>query len=117
MGAAGLQGSGAMNETVHQLVRQVKEHLLKLYGDKIKQVILYGSQARGEATEDSDVDVLVVVDDSLDLPAVRNSLSDLLFDFLLETNELISVIAIPEQLFNTYNSPFLLTVKEEGVVA
>ena len=106
-----------MNETVPQLVRQVKEHLLKLYSDKIKQVILYGSQARGEATEDSDVDVLVVVDDSLDSSAVRTSLSDLLFDLLLETNELISVIVIPEQLFITYNSPFLLTVKEEGLVA
>jgi predicted nucleotidyltransferase len=106
-----------MNETVHQLVGQVKEHLLKLYGDKIKQVILYGSQARGEATEDSDVDVLVVVDDSLDPSAVRNSLSDLLFDLLLETNELISVIVIPEQLFTTYHSPFLLSVKEEGVAA
>jgi len=45
------------------------------------------------------------------------SLSDLLFDLLLETNELISTIVIPEQLFTTYNSPFLLTVKEEGVVA
>jgi predicted nucleotidyltransferase len=106
-----------MNETVHHLVRQVKEHLLTLYGEKIKQVILYGSQVRGEAAEDSDVDVLVVVDDSRDPSAVRNSLGDLLFDLLLETNELISVIAISEQLFNTYNSPFLLTVKEEGVVA
>ena len=44
-------------------------------------------------------------------------MSDLLFDLLLEPNELISVIVIPEQLFTTYHSPFLLTVKEEGLVA
>ena len=43
-------------------------------------------------------------------------LSDILFDILLDTGELISVIVIPEQLFNTYNSPFLLTVKEEGAM-
>jgi predicted nucleotidyltransferase len=106
-----------MDETVKELVSQVKEHLIGLYGGKIKQVIMYGSYVRGAATEDSDIDVLIVVDDALDPFEVRKSLSDILFDIILEKGELISVIAIPEHLFNNYNSPFLLNVKEEGVVA
>lgn len=105
-----------MNEKIKPLIKKIKKHLIELYGGKIKQVILYGSYVRGEATEDSDIDVLVVVDDSLNPFEVRKSLSDILFDILLENGELISVIAIPESFFKNYNSPFLLNVKEEGVV-
>ena len=47
---------------------------------------------------------------------VEESLSDLLFEILLHENELCSVRAIPEKLFKKYNSPFLLNVKEEGVM-
>jgi len=78
---------------------------------------LYGSYVRGEATKDSDIDILVLVDDSLNPFEVRESLSDLLFDILLEEGELVSVIAIPEHLFESYNSPFMLNVRKEGVVA
>jgi predicted nucleotidyltransferase len=92
-----------------------KEYLIDIYGERIKQVMVYGSYARGKATEESDIDVLIVVDDSLNSFEVRKSLSDILFDILLENGELISVIAIPESYFKNYNSPFLLNVKEEGV--
>ena len=91
-------------------------YLIKIYGEKIKKVILHGSHVMGEDTRDSDIDVLVVVDDSLNPFEVRNSLSDLLFDILLEDGEHISVIAVPEHFFENYNSPFILNVKGEGIV-
>jgi predicted nucleotidyltransferase len=71
----------------------------------------------GEATKDSDVDVLVLVDDSVDPFEVRESLNDLLFDMLLEEGELVSVMAIPENLFENYDSPFMLNVRKEGIIA
>ena len=88
---------------------------MKMYGGKIKKVILYGSFVRGEVTRDSDIDILVLVDKSLNPFEVRESLSDLLFDILLEEGELISVITVPEDFFENYNSPFNLNVKKEGV--
>ena len=88
-----------------------------MYGEGIKKVILYGSYVRGEVTRDSDIDMLVLIDESLNLFEVRESLSDLLFDILLEEGELISVIAVSEHLFENYNSPFMLNVKKEGVIA
>ena len=105
-----------MDERIERLVNQIKEPLLKMYGEKIKQVILYGSYVRGLATKDSDIDLLVVVDDSLNPSEVRKSLSDVIFDILLEKGELISVIVVPEHFFKNYNSPFLLNVKEEGIL-
>jgi predicted nucleotidyltransferase len=105
-----------MDQKIKSLINQIKTHLIKMYGEKIKRVILYGSYVRGEATRDSDIDILVLVDESLNPFEVRESLSDLLFDILLEEGELISVIAVPEQLFENYNSPFMLSVKNEGVI-
>ena len=104
-----------MDERIIQLVNQVKSHLIKNYGEKIREVILYGSYVRGEVTKDSDIDILVLIDDSLNPFEVRRSLSDLLFDILLENGELISVVVLPERFFKDYNYPFMLNVKREGV--
>jgi predicted nucleotidyltransferase len=106
-----------MDEKIKQLINRIKEHLIRIYGDKIKKVILYGSFVRGEATQDSDIDLLVLTDQSLNPFEVRDSLSDILFDILLDEGELISVISVPENLYDNYNSPFILNVKKEGVVA
>ena len=103
-----------MDEKIIHFVNQVKSYLIKNYGEKIKEVILYGSYVREEATKDSDINILVLIDDSLNPFEVRRSLSDLLFDILLENGELISVVVLPERFFN-YNYPFMLNVKKEGV--
>jgi len=106
-----------MDERIKNLINRIKAHLVKMYGQKIRKVILYGSYVRGQATRDSDIDILVLVDKSLNPFEIRESLSDLLFDILLEEGELVSVIAVPEDFFENYNSPFMMNVKKEGVVA
>ena len=97
------------------MVNQVKKHLIERYGDKIREIILYGSHARDEATKDSDIDLLVLVDDSVNPSDVRRSLSDLLFDILLEKRELISVIVLPKSFFENYNYPIVINVRKEGI--
>lgn len=104
-----------MDKRIKLLINPIKEYLVKIYGERIKDVILYGSCVRGESTEDSDIDILVLVDDSLNPFEVRKRLSNLLFDILLEKGEFISVIAVPEHFFEKYNSPFILNIKKEGV--
>jgi len=73
------------------------------------------SFARGEATEASDIDMAVIIDDSINAENVEKELSDFLFDILLDRKELISVFAIPESIYENYNSPFILNTKAEGV--
>ncbi|MCD6166797.1 nucleotidyltransferase domain-containing protein [bacterium] len=104
-----------MDEKITQLVNQVKNHLIKKYGEKIREVILYGSHVRGEATKDSDMNILVLIDNSLEPFEVRRSLGDLLFDILLEEGEFISVMVLSEDFFKNYNYPFMLNVKREGI--
>ncbi|MDF2956230.1 MAG: putative nucleotidyltransferase [Candidatus Alkanophagales archaeon MCA70_species_2] len=105
-----------MNEKVKKILTEVKKYLVESFGDKMRQVILYGSYAREDYNKDSDIDILIVVSDDMNPIEVEESLNDLLFEILLDENELCSVRAIPEKLFKEYNSPFLLNVKKEGVV-
>lgn len=103
------------HQNLPEAIQRVRRFLIHRYGDRIRSVILYGSYARGTATDHSDVDLVVVVDDMLKPDEVRRSLSDLLLDILLEDGELVSVIVLPEHFFHSWNSPFLLNVKNEGV--
>jgi predicted nucleotidyltransferase len=104
-----------MDPKIKRLVDRVKAHLHETYGEGIRRVILYGSYARGEQTEVSDVDVLVLTDPSLKPSEVRKNLSGLLFDMLMDEGELVSVIVIPEDYFDEHNLPFMLNVRNEGV--
>ena len=47
---------------VREALEEMKLLLVRIYGERLRGVYLYGSHARGEATEDSDVDVLIVLD-------------------------------------------------------
>jgi predicted nucleotidyltransferase len=110
-----ISGRIPVDRLIPAVAKRVLAFLKKAYGSGVKSVILYGSQVHGTATEDSDVDLLVVVDDSLDPWRVRSSLDDLLFDILLETGELVSVVVVPQSYYKEYASPFLVNVRREGI--
>ena len=65
--------------------------------------------------EEITIKIPILVSDDANPVEVEESLNDLLFEILLNENELCSVRVIPEKLLKEYNSPFLLNVKEEGV--
>jgi predicted nucleotidyltransferase len=104
-----------MDEIV-TITQRLRESLQERYGAAVEAVILYGSYARGEATEDSDIDLLVVVDDRLDPWKVRDSLDDFLLDVLLNTDRVVSVIVAPKEHYEQYQSPFAVNVRREGIL-
>ncbi len=46
---------------IEPILKELREELVKLYGERLDRLVLYGSQARGDAGPDSDIDVLVVL--------------------------------------------------------
>ena len=77
-------------EAVNEFVRRVLER----YKDKIESIILFGSVPRGEAKEDSDIDILVVGDVSLE------ELVEVSFPILLEYGEFISAKNMKKDRFD-----------------
>jgi len=78
---------------VEEFVRRVLER----YRDKIDSIILFGSVARGEAKEDSDIDVLIVI--KKEDFKLRRALIGVAFDILLETGSDISVKVLSKNEF------------------
>ena len=97
-------------EAVEEFVRRA----LSRYGDRIESIILFGSVARGEAKEDSDIDILVVT--KKEDFRLRRMLIEIAFDILLDTGENISVKALSKDEFERHkNFSFLRSVISEGI--
>lgn len=80
-------------------------------GERVHEIILYGSTARGEATERSDVDILVVLESDIDTDAI----SRLAFDIGLEYDVAITAHARTRERFEARKDyPFLRNVRREG---
>ena len=97
------------------ILRRMKAQLKDAYGDKVLKVILYGSQARGDAHEGSDVDVAVVVKDALNPRTVERSLEEMLWKVVVDEGELVAVIAFREKLFEKEEWSLILNIKDEGI--
>jgi predicted nucleotidyltransferase len=50
-----------MNEKLKAILAELRSHFEEIYGDRLVKMVLFGSQARGDADADSDIDVLVVL--------------------------------------------------------
>ena len=51
---------------LQNILQSLRRELTRVLGDQLESMILYGSQARGHARSDSDIDVLLVVRDDSD---------------------------------------------------
>ena len=103
------------NKQLFVLLNELKSALVELYGDRLFSVILFGSHARGEATSESDIDVMVVLADPVNAVAERSRMSSLFWYFLREYDELISIIPISKSRFLAGEISFLRVVKREGI--
>ena len=102
---------------IQEILSEFKAGIKNLYGSKLKDIILYGSWARNEAAEDSDIDLLVVLKGYITPGKEIDSMIDIITDINLKYSILISVYPISESDYSTVNSPLLINVRREGVVA
>ena len=82
--------------------------------DDIIKIILFGSVARGEDTEESDIDILIITANSDEL---SDKINNVAVDIILEKDEFISPHVMSEEHFNkTIDYPFLTNVLKEGII-
>ena len=104
---------------LRKMLLELEEKLQRVYGNKLKAVILYGSVARGTATEESDIDIMVLIDGTAqELRTFEDQLSDVSADISIKYFKVFSIIDISYQEYMRWMNtlPFYRNVSQEGVV-
>jgi len=81
-------------------------------------IILYGSAARGDMEEFSDIDIYVEVPDGSDIDSIRSQVSDIAWEVGFENDKIIqAVVYLKSAVWNTprRSSPFIKSIHIEGI--
>lgn len=103
------------NQNLDKIISLVKQWFTEQYRDNLESIILYGSQARDDAQEYSDIDILVVLKKTFNYREEIEKTSHFIADLSLEYDTVISRAFISAQRFHEENNPFLLNVRREGI--
>ena len=113
-----MKGDREMPDIVSNLLFGFTRQLKSILGKNLSKVIVYGSYARGDYRENSDVDVMVLVKLSeSEIKKILPEIYDMAYDIELENNIHISVVMKNEEQFKYWEEtlPFYRNVSREGV--
>ncbi len=104
-----------LNYNEQRGIKGIIDELTKKYLYIIKKIILYGSKARGDFLEDSDIDLLFISESEVSR-AAKSEMNDIIYDHELSNDIVVSAIFISESDFKNKINTFLMRVKKEGVI-
>ena len=108
-----------MQNAVSNIIYDFAVQIRKMLGSKLSKIILYGSYARGDYQENSDVDIMILVKDMSEesIRKMEEELCDLAFDIEIEKGLHISAFMKDEEHFEYWEEalPFYSNVRREGV--
>ncbi len=104
-----------MKREVRSILKELRRRFEAIYGDRLVKMILFGSQARGDAEPGSDIDVLVVLKGEVDPCEEIDRTLDHAVELLLERNCLVACIFVSAEDYERERSPLMLNVEREGV--
>jgi uncharacterized protein len=107
-----------LDATIEHILQDLRTGLQTIYGERLKAVILYGSQARGDARPgwESDVDVAFVLDDFADSWEEIRRTGQLVSELSLAYDITISPLPFREREWREAESPLMLNIRREGVL-
>ena len=104
-----------INSIITRLIPTLN-NIFNTNGKNVEAIILYGSEARGTATEESDIDIAVIIEHYTE--EMHQQMIDAVVDLELEYNKVISVLLINNTQFNVWKnvSPFYKNIKKDGIL-
>ena len=101
---------------IQEALRDLQAALRQIYGPQAPRLILYGSYARGDANEASDVDVLLVYPEQAPAGAEIQRLGGILSELNMRYQVLISVLPASQQDLQTAQNAFWNNIRREGII-
>ena len=106
-----------MNATIKPALAELKWRLAALYGDRLRGVYVFGSFARNEEDEESDIDILIVLDRIENYSHEIARTSEIVSQISLDCGRSISCVYASEERWKQDQTMFFLNVREEAVPA
>ena len=107
-----------MSQQVNELLKHYTAEMQTIYGQHLKSVILYGSYARGDFKENSDIDIMILVDSTdEEITKKSHTVSDITFNYNFDYDLKIMPIVKNQEHFNRWLRayPFYYNIKKEGI--
>jgi predicted nucleotidyltransferase len=104
-----------MDEKLRTILAELRRRFEAFYGERLIQMVLFGSYARGDAEPGSDIDVLIVLRGPVNPGKEITGTGDVTASLSLQYDVVISRIFISAEQFSGEQSPLLLNVRREGV--
>lgn len=107
-----------MPQTTQDLIKQYVSAIKKIYGKHLKQIILYGSYARGDFHKDSDIDIMVLVDlPDAQIEIYSDALSEVGFEYNVNHDIWFMPVVKNAKHFGQWCTtyPFYSNVVKEGI--
>jgi uncharacterized protein len=102
---------------LRDLLQRLEAGLRDLYGERYRGLLLFGSHARGDAREGSDIDLLLLLDGSVDPVREILRMEPVTWPLSLAEDVVLSVVPVSKEDFDCGEGRFLRTVRQEAVRA
>ena len=106
-----------MNEFIHGVTAEIKNRLASLYGDRLKDVYLFGSFAREEADDESDIDILIILEEVENHMWEVARTSEIMSQLSLACGRSITCVFASKEQWKNEETMFFLNVREEAIPA
>src|SRR5206468_11568824 len=97
------------------LLRRVRRRFVEIYGERLTRLVLFGSEARGDAQSGSDIDLLVVLQGQVNPAAEVARTGGMVAALSLEYDVVLSCTFVSAERYSTEQSPLLMNARREGV--